>query len=450
MADEWSPTTLGECIDVKHGFAFKGEFIHEEPDGDILLTPGNFAIGGGFKGDKFKYYSGPDVPEFILRQGDLLVSMTDLSKDGDTLGYPAFVPKSEGGRRFLHNQRLGKIHVVASTKINTGFLHYLLCSSGYRNEILGSATGSTVRHTSPDRIKRFEFLRPRVTEQRAIAHILGTLDDRIEANRRMAATLEEMARVLFRAWFVTFEPVRAKAEGRWRPGQTLPGLPASLYDLFPDRLVETEHGGIPNGWRWWLLEELAALHRAALTPGAEPDCVFEHYSIPAYDNGQEPAQDRGETIKSNKTLVPTNAILLSKLNPESNRVWLPKARSAHPKIASTEFLCFTPNLPAGRALLYSIFRGEPFRRALEGMVTGTSKSHQRVSPDSLLGLQVCPARPEVFNAFEQQAWPLLDRTTACREESRILAAQRDSLLPKLVSGAIRVKDAEGFLKARGL
>jgi type I restriction enzyme, S subunit len=108
MADEWFPTTLGECIDVKHGFAFKGEFIHEEPYGDILLTPGNFAIDGGFKGDKFKYYSGPEVPEFILRQGDLLVSMTDLSKDGDTLGYPALIPKSQDGRRFLHISDLGK------------------------------------------------------------------------------------------------------------------------------------------------------------------------------------------------------------------------------------------------------------------------------------------------------------------------------------------------------
>src|SRR5690606_12281101 len=83
----------------------------------------------------------------------------------------------------------------------------------------------------------------------AIAHILGTLDDKIELNRKQNETLEAMARALFKAWFVDFEPVRAKMEGRWQRGQSLPGLPAHLYDLFPDRLVVSELGEIPEGWR---------------------------------------------------------------------------------------------------------------------------------------------------------------------------------------------------------
>ena len=85
-------------------------------------------------------------------------------------------------------------------------------------------------------------------QQRAIAHVLGTLDDKIELNRRMNETLEEMARALFKSWFVDFDPVRAKMDGRWRPGESLPGLPAHLYDLFPDRLVDSELGPIPEGW----------------------------------------------------------------------------------------------------------------------------------------------------------------------------------------------------------
>ena len=84
-------------------------------------------------------------------------------------------------------------------------------------------------------------------KQRAVAHVLGTLDDKIELNRRMNATLEAMARALFKSWFVDFEPVRAKLEGRWRRGESLPGLPAELYDLFPDRLVDSELGEIPEG-----------------------------------------------------------------------------------------------------------------------------------------------------------------------------------------------------------
>ena len=106
---DWREVTLGDLIDIKHGFAFKGASIHDEPQGDVLLTPGNFAIGGGFKGDRFKYYDGSVPEEFVLDEGDLLVTMTDLSKQSDTLGYPALVPASTNGRRYLHNQRLGKV-----------------------------------------------------------------------------------------------------------------------------------------------------------------------------------------------------------------------------------------------------------------------------------------------------------------------------------------------------
>src|SRR5579872_1225116 len=124
MAVDWQDSSLGELIDVKHGFAFQGEFIHEEPTGDILLTPGNFAIGGGFKAGKFKYYDGPVPEEFVLAEGDLIVTMTDLSKQSDTLGFPAFVPARQDTRRYLHNQRLGKVLVKDERALDVGYLHY--------------------------------------------------------------------------------------------------------------------------------------------------------------------------------------------------------------------------------------------------------------------------------------------------------------------------------------
>ena len=92
------------------------------------------------------------------------------------------------------------------------------------------------------------ILVPSLPEQRSIAHVLGTLDDKIELNRRMNETLEALARALFKSWFVDFDPVRAKMEGLWRRGESLPGLPAEHYDLFPDRLVDSELGEIPEGW----------------------------------------------------------------------------------------------------------------------------------------------------------------------------------------------------------
>ena len=250
---EWREVTLGNLIDIKHGFAFKGSSIHDDPQGDILLTPGNFAIGGGFKRDKFKYYDGPIPEEFVLGEGDLVVSMTDLSKQSDTLGYPALVPSRPDVRRYLHNQRLGKISLKRTGEAFARYLYYILCSTEYRSEILASATGTTVKHTSPERIKQFRFILPSLPEQRAIAHILGTLDDKIELNRRMNETLEEMARALFQSWFVDFDPVRAKMEGRDT------GLPPDLAALFPDRLVDSELGLVPEGWGVGVLSDAIEL-----------------------------------------------------------------------------------------------------------------------------------------------------------------------------------------------
>ncbi|MGK7958141.1 MAG: restriction endonuclease subunit S [Crocosphaera sp.] len=152
----WEVIKLEKLIDIKHGYAFKGEFFSTEPQGDILLTPGNFAIGGGFKEDKFKYYVGEVPDEYILQEGDLLVTMTDLSKASDTLGYPAFIPP-EKEYRYLHNQRLGKIIFKSHIPVTNLYLYYLLRTDAYRHEVLASATGTTVKHTSPNRIQAFEF-----------------------------------------------------------------------------------------------------------------------------------------------------------------------------------------------------------------------------------------------------------------------------------------------------
>ncbi|MDW8228040.1 MAG: restriction endonuclease subunit S [Anaerolineales bacterium] len=116
-------------------------------------------------------------------------------------------------------------------------------------------------------LRTIELPLPPLPEQRAIAHILGTLDDKIELNRRMSQTLEAMARALFKAWFVDFEPVRAKMEGRWRRGESLPGLPAELYDLFPDRLVPSELGEIPEGWRVGCVDDAFNITMGQSPPG---------------------------------------------------------------------------------------------------------------------------------------------------------------------------------------
>ena len=242
MANSWRVCALSDLVEIKHGFAFEGEYFREEPPGDILLTPGNFRIGGGFKSDKFKYYAGPVPQEFVLKAGDLLVTMTDLSREGDTLGYPVLVPWNDH-RRFLHNQRLGKVTMKEGAELDVRFLYYVLCSRNYRGEILAGATGSTVRHTSPERILAFKFKAPLLAEQREIAGVLSALDEKIELNRRMNETLESIARAIFKSWFVDFDPVKAKAEGR-----VPEGMDSETAALFPNEFEDSALGPIPTGW----------------------------------------------------------------------------------------------------------------------------------------------------------------------------------------------------------
>jgi type I restriction enzyme S subunit len=189
----WRIGKLEEFCDIKHGYAFSGEFITTEETDQILLTPGNFRIGGGFNSSKYKYYSDEEYDkEYVLETGDLIVTMTDLSKEGDTLGYPAFVPRSSN-KLFLHNQRLGK---VINSQIDLHFLFFLLCRREYRSHILGSASGSTVRHTSPSRILGFEFTVPSKDTLDNFASITSNLINKTFANQEQTQTLTKTRDVL--------------------------------------------------------------------------------------------------------------------------------------------------------------------------------------------------------------------------------------------------------------
>jgi type I restriction enzyme S subunit len=155
IPEGWEPREVGDFAEIKHGYAFKGEYFSSEKTDDILVTPGNFRIGGGFKSDKLKYYDGPIAEDYVLTANDLIVTMTDLSKAGDTLGYPAFVPPSDH-LTYHHNQRVGLVN-LKTQKIGNHYLYQIFKSTAYRDEILGSLSGSTVKHTSPSKISVFKF-----------------------------------------------------------------------------------------------------------------------------------------------------------------------------------------------------------------------------------------------------------------------------------------------------
>ncbi|MBI1263178.1 MAG: restriction endonuclease subunit S [Alphaproteobacteria bacterium] len=353
--------------------------------------------------------------------------------DYDRTGVVLSAIGSECGKTWLARGKWSCIkntirYFSKSKEVDTEFLYWATRSSDYWPK-----RGSGQPFISQGDARSCVVSYPPLPEQRAIAATLGALDDKIELNRKMNATLEAMARALFRDWFVDFGPTRAKMEG------LAPYLAPDLWSLFPDRL---DAEGKPEGWEVRRLEQIAEHHKRTLSPSNHLGRMFQHFSLPAFDRGQSPALDLGETIKSNKTLVPPDAVLLSKLNPEIPRVWLPEASSGTQQIASTEFLAFTGKQCVGRSLLFCLFCNVQFREMLQSMVTGTSKSHQRISPRDLLRREVLTGSEHVIKAFEALVSPILDQILSNRAQSSTLAQTRDLLLPRLMSGELRVAHAE--------
>ena len=187
----WREITLGDEIEIKHGFAFKSQY-YADSGRYVMLTPGNCFERGGLrlKGDKEKYYIGAIPDEFVLSTGDLIVVMTDLVSTAPILGGAFLIPEDD---KFLHNQRLGLVR-FKSNNLDRRFLYFLLNTQSYRAQVRGSASGATVRHTAPKRIYQCKVRIPAKATQTRIADILSAYDDLIENNRRRIALLEQAAR----------------------------------------------------------------------------------------------------------------------------------------------------------------------------------------------------------------------------------------------------------------
>jgi type I restriction enzyme S subunit len=240
MASEWNVAAFADVIDFQEGPGILAKDFREH--GVPLVRLSGLDRGASLLAG-CNYLDPVQVAKkwahFALQKGDILLSTSAL------LGRIAVVD-DEGVGAIAYT---GIIRMrPRDDRLVAPFIRYLLEGSSFQQQVEAFGVGSVIRHFGPMHLRQMTVLLPPPNEQRAIAHILGTLDDKIELNRKQNETLEAMARALFKAWFVDFEPVRAKMEGRWQRGQSLPGLPAHLYDLFPDRLVESELGEIPEGW----------------------------------------------------------------------------------------------------------------------------------------------------------------------------------------------------------
>ncbi|WP_418390567.1 restriction endonuclease subunit S, partial [Akkermansia sp.] len=288
---------------------------------------------------------------------------------------------------------------------------------------------------------------PSLSEQRAIAHILGTLDDKIECNRRMNETLEAMARALFKAWFVDFEPVRAKLDGRWQRGQSLPGLPAHLYDLFPDRLVDSELGRVPEGWNHSTIGAEVFVCGGSTPSTKEPDFWkggHHHWAtpkdlsslkFPVLLDTDRMITDAG-LAKISSGVLPIGTVLLSSRAPIGYL-----AITEVPTAINQGFIAMKCD-----AILSNVFVLLWCRENMDAIIGNANGStFQEISKSNFRPIPVIvPSRP-VLVSFEKLANSLYRQLVANERQSRTLAQLRDTLLPKLISGELRIKDVERIL-----
>ncbi|WP_335916835.1 restriction endonuclease subunit S [Shewanella chilikensis] len=466
MVTEWPVTTLDEHISIKHGFAFKGEYFKDSPTHDCLLTPGNFAIGGGFKGDKYKYYDGPIPNDYILKQGDLVVTMTDLSKQADTLGYSALIP-FQCDKRLLHNQRTGLVQ-FKSQDLDKTYLYFLLRSNQYRHHVVSGATGTTVKHTSPKKILAFEFHMPPKPLQIQIGQHLLALENKITLNRQINQTLEQMAQTLFKSWFVDFDPVmdnaldagnpipdelqhRAEARKAVRQGQAAADkeregfkpLPDEVRKLFPDAFEESELGWVPKGWK-----EKPIISLINLIGGGTPKTTEESYwggEIPWFSVVDAP-NDSDVFVLDTEKKVTEAGVANSSTKVLRIGTTIISARGTVGKCA----LVATPMAMnqscygvVGAEGVHDYFVYYLLRQSVKQL---QQRSHgsvfSTITRDTFNSLKLATGDASMTQLFGNTVSPWFEKILANNQQQSSLERLRDTLLPKLISGELRLDDAE--------
>ena len=324
-----------------------------------------------------------------------------------------------------------------SNVTDNDFAYYLTQWEGVRGYAISQMTGTSGRQRVPvGALDHLTVPIPPLSEQRAIAHMLGTLDDKIELNRRMNRTLEKMARALFKSWFVDFDPVRAKMTGRWRAGESLPGLPAEHYKLFPDRLVNSKLGEIPEGWEVKALAEMVELNpREPMKRGAKAP-YLDMASLPT--SGPTPDKAISREFKSGSRFR-NGDTLFARITPclENGKTAFVQSLSVDVVgWGSTEFIVIRAIPPVPPEYTYLLARDEAFREHAVKSMTGTS-GRQRVQVDALAPY-LLPFPPiNVWTRFSFLVDPIFTDIEMTHRESYSLEAQRNALLPMLVSGNIR-------------
>jgi type I restriction enzyme, S subunit len=301
--------------------------------------------------------------------------------------------------------------VVDETKAHSRYVFYSLLLN--RGDLIVQAQGAAQQNLNQGQVRRFAIPLHSLGTQERIAAVLSAYDDFIENCQRRIHILETIARALYREWFVDFR---------------FPGYERASF-------IQSPLGLLPEGWGG-KFSDLAHIDRDAINPIAFPEEEFDHFSIPAFDEGRQPATENGATILSAKYQIDGSVVLLSKLNPRIPRVWLPEVRKDRCSITSTEFLVLKPQGGATKEFVYAKCTSEQFRGEFANLANGTSTSHQRVKPENLLALPTVVPDVATIEHFTAISSPMLSLAQRLRSQVSNLRRTRDLLLPRLMSGQL--------------
>ncbi len=417
MAGDWTTSPLEDCMTVL--IDYRGKTPQKTSFGIPLITA---------KIVKDGRIETPD--EFIAVEDYELWMRRGIPKPGDvviTTEAPLGEVAQLGTERVALAQRLIALRGKPGV-LDNGFLKFLMQSGYVQDQLLARASGTTVLGIKQSELRKVSLTLPPIEEQRAIACILGTLDDKIELNRRINETLEAMARALFKSWFVDFDPVRAKAEGR------NPDLPKPLADLFPGSLVDTELGEIPKGWEVRTLADLSSLNPEIWSKKTRPDII--HYvdlsntkwgrieAVTSYGHRDAPSRAQ-RVLRPRDTIVGT-------VRPGNGSYTLIFEEGL---TGSTGFAVLRPLRVEYAEFVYCAATTAENIEALSHLSDGGA--YPAVRPEVIAATQVVKPADHMIQRFSRITRPLLTKMAENERESHTLAALRDTLLPKLISGELR-------------
>ncbi len=441
MAGDARRATVGDYVTLVRGTTYAGQLVGKP--GPALLGLGSIEPGGGFRTGNYKTYGGDCPDELMLFPGDVYASLTGATKDGKMIGSVARVPPMVPRGRLT--QDTVKLVFRVPDPEDATYLYWVLRTPQYRDYCAGHAMGSAVVALS-----RRDFLSylvpPPTMERRRVVALLDAIEEKIELNRGMNETLEAMARALFKSWFVDFDPVRAKSEGRLPTEASAqagdPGLPKPLADLFPDSFEDSRLGKIPKGWEVGTLGDLSTLNPESWSSETRPTLI--NYvdlsntkwgrieSITTYAQGDAPSRAQ-RVLRPGDTIVGT-------VRPGNGSYALVSDDGI---TGSTGFAVLRPTNTACVGFVYLAATAAENIEALSHLADGGA--YPAVRPEVIAATPIIKPRNEVFVVFSRVAEPLLGKLARSERQSRTLAALRDSLLPKLISGELRVNDAERFI-----